>query len=282
MPKYKRTWSEEQKKALSEKIKARWALARGDTPADPLSTVPPTEPVAPLSPTPIEVQEQITEHPPTADNADVAELTQRVKQLEGFLRELAARPTQSPQGVQAGPQGLVGTFERYRLEPNYYPDPRERLRVEPRLSRFAFDDNYELAWEVATSQYKTLDGINTKEPRFTLKLIVKVYDNVTNELTNKRFVILKGVFHEDPDDALLIAEREGITVDETNQKAFLDEMRYLRFRDWLLEAFYPTPPPAADNRKEVVIGNKLVELYEVNSSTPESMAPFFAKAPKKF
>ena len=114
-----------------------------------------------------------------------------------------------------------------------------------------------------------------------LSLIVKVYDDLSGELTNRRFVILKGVFHEDPDAAISIARDNGITVDEANEKDFLDEMRYLRFRDWLLEAFFPTPPPPSNNKKEIVIGNKLVEVYEVTSTQAESMAAGFASMTKK-
>lgn len=211
---------------------------------------------------------------PSTDNADYQELLDRIKELE------KARIPQSA-GPQAGKTGLVGTFERYTVTPDYYPDPSQRLAQEPRLQRFAFSDNYELDWAVGLSQYKTIDGVNTKEPKFSLKLIVKVYDEETGELTNRRFVILTGIFHEDPDAAIMVARDNGLTVDEDNEHDFLNEMRYLRFRDWLLEAFYPTPPPPSSNKRDMVIGNKLVEVYEVSSDKPESMAKGFSQLTKK-
>lgn len=227
---------------------------------------------------------------PNSENDDYGALTARVQELEAFIKniatqkaEAAAEAPQTPQNTAVvGNGSVVGTVTRFVMDPNYYPNPIDRLADEPRLARFAFRENYELGWEVGISQYETADRIRTKEPKFTLKLIVKVFDDETGEATNKRFVILRGIFHEDPDAAIAIAADNGITVDEVNQKDFLDEMRYLRFRDWLIEAFFPTPPPPARQTKEVVIGNKLVELYEVSSESSESMAGFFAKAPKKF
>ncbi len=233
------------------------------------------------------LNEQVAQAPAPSPDQDLAKLTEQVQEALAEIARLKAAQTapaapQAPtqqMGIQSG--ALTGTYERYRVEPNYYPNPTERLSDEPRLQRFAFKDNYELAWEVQLSQYETADHIRTKEPRFLLKLIVKVYDDISGELTNRRFVILKGIFHEDPDAAIYIANQNGIAVDVENERDFLNEMRYLRFRDWLLEAFYPTPPPPSNNKREVVIGNKLVEVYEVNSTTSESMAAGFASMTKK-
>lgn len=226
------------------------------------------------------LNEQIINTPDPSTDPDYQTLLKQIQEAHQAIAEL--RRQQVPNsGVDMAGGRLTGTYERYRVDPNFYPDPTPRLRQEKRLSRFAFDDNYELKWEVQLSQYETIDHIRTKEPRFVLSLIVKVYDDETGELTNRRFVILRGVFHEDPDAAIAIARDNGIEVDENNERDFLNEMRYLRFRDWLLEAFYPTPPPPSSNKKEVVIGNKLVEVYEVTSDKPESMAKGFADMSKK-
>lgn len=229
------------------------------------------------------VNERLIAQPSEAPQEEsVDDLKTRLLELEGTLQKiLAGQAAQPLSTAQAGPQGVTGTYEKFTTKATAYPDPRERLSKEPRLARFAFDDNYELGWAVTPVRYKTIDGINTSEPKFTLKLIVKVYDDTTGELTNRRFVILQGVFHEDPDAAIQIAQDNGIEVTADNEKVFLNEMRYLRFRDWLLEAFYPTPPPPSSAKREVVIGNKLVEVYEVNSQTTESMAPFFGTGPRK-
>jgi hypothetical protein len=228
------------------------------------------------------LNEQIIKTPEPSTDPDLTTLTRQVQEALAEIARLKAVQTPQPVQYASAVSGvLTGTNERYRVDPNFYPDPTPRLRKEPRLSRFAFDDNYELKWEVQLSQYETVDKVRTKEPRFVLSLVVKVYDDETGELTNRRFVILKGVFHEDPDAAISIARENGIEVDEQNEKDFLDEMRYLRFRDWLIEAFYPTPPPPSQNKNEVVIGNKLVEVYEVTSDKPQSMTAGFANMTKR-
>jgi hypothetical protein len=227
------------------------------------------------------LNEQIVKTPEPSTDPDYQTLLKQIQEANKAIAELKAQSTQPTQQVDMAGGKLTGTYERYKVDPDFYPDPTPRLSQEKRLSRFAFDDNYELKWEVQLSQYETIDHIRTKEPRFVLKLIVKVYDDDSGELTNRRFVILQGVFHEDPDAAIAIARENGVQVDENNERDFLNEMRYLRFRDWLLEAFFPTPPPPSQNKKEVVIGNKLVEVYEVTSDKQESMAAGFASMSKK-
>jgi len=227
------------------------------------------------------LNDQVINTPPP-DNQDLETLTRQVQEaLEEIKRLKAEKVEKGTQQASVAGGTLTGTYERYKTDADYYPDPTERLSNEPRLSRFAFKDNYELKWEVQLTQYETIDKIRTKEPRFVLSLIVKVYDEETGELTNRRFVILRGIFHEDPEAALYIARENGIEVEAQDEKTFLDEMRYLRFRDWLLEAFYPTPPPPSQNKREIVVGNKLVEIYEVTSDKSESMVSGFASMTKK-
>jgi hypothetical protein len=254
----KREWTEAERKAFGEKMKQK-RLERQ------------------------QAQEQLANAPAPSTDPDLTALTKQVQEALAEIQRLKASqtPVQAPQQASANGGVLTGTYERYTMNPAHYPNPCARLAKEPRLARFAFDENYELSWEVQVSQYETVDKIRTKEPRFVIKLIVKVYDEETGELTDRRFVILTGIFHEDPDAALSIARENGIEVDATDEKTFLDEMRYLRFRDWLLEAFYPTPPPASKAKKEVVIGNKLVEVYEVSSTKTENMAAGFASMTKK-
>ena len=164
---------------------------------------------------------------------------------------------------QAGPS-VLGTNDKYTLDPLNYDDPTERLSNETRLQQFAFKLNYELKWNVSSTSYKTLDGINTREPKFNLDLIKVVLDD-EGEQTNKRFVVKSLTFHEDPDAAVIIAKENNIPVDESNQVDFLNEMRYLRARDWLIECFYPPKSTKESNKKQTVIGNKLVDIYEINS-----------------
>lgn len=197
-------------------------------------------------------------------NEDLAKL---VKELQTRLDQI--KPETSPQLTS---RGVVGTVDRYVMDSANYPDPRPKLIAESRLSRFAFGENYELNWEVVPTRYQTIDGIWQQEPKFTLELIGVGFDDDTGEKTDRRYTICRGIFFEDPEAAVVVAHENGLTVDEDNQKQFLDEMRYLRFRDWLLEAFFPVINSAPKkDRKEMVIGNKLVETWEVSSENPERL-----------
>lgn len=221
----------------------------------------------------------VEENPTNLSNDDVQALLRRVRELEDNFKmaETRAQAAERQNGVQGAPQitnraQMVGSFEKYITDKAYYPDPRERLANEPRLQRFAFPINYELSWNVTTTQYQTLDGLNVREPRFTVELIKIVMDEETGEPTNGRYVLRTCMLHEDPDAALEIARQEGIEVGD-DHKAFLDEMRYLRIRDWLLEAFYPKPSTTKKDKKEMVIGNRVVQFYEVNSQDSQTI-PF--------
>ena len=82
------------------------------------------------------------------------------------------------------------------------------------------------------------------------------------------------IFFEDPDAALAVARENGLDVRDYEEKEFLDEMRYLRVRNWLLEAFYPpTITNKKQNKKQMVVGNQVVEYYEVSGVDSASM-PF--------
>lgn len=203
--------------------------------------------------------ETFNQPPPEED------LRSLVEELQNRLNNLSQQ-----QGPQLTSRGIVGTIDRYLMDPANYPDPRPRLQEEPRLKRFAFGDNYELTWEVVPTRYQTIDGVWQQEPKFTLELIGVAYDPDTGERTNRRYTITRGIFFEDPEAAIVVARDNGLEVDETNQKQFLDEMRYLRFRNWLMEAFFPpiSSAPKKD-KKEMVIGNKLVETWEVSSESSE-------------
>lgn len=199
-------------------------------------------------------------------NEEISDLLRRVKELES--RQFTPQPGFNPQG------GMVGTLEKYTVNPKYYPDPTERLAREAKLQRFAFPINYELKFDVAVTSYQTKDGVNTREPRFTLELHRIVMDEDTGQPTDGRYVISRAVFHEDPQAALIIAREQGFDVDTLSEKDFLDEMRYLRIRDWLFDVFYaPKNTGAKKNKKDMVIGNKLVEYFEISSENSESM-PF--------
>lgn len=267
-------WTMEQRKAASEKAKA--AIARkkaanlvsleqtageSDQPAEPTFEDVANASIEPADPGPQNVE-----------IGDILRRLQEMEQREQYWRQQATQP--QTQGPAVGANGLIGSIEKYKLDPKYYPDPRERLSLEGRLKRFAFPENYELEWNVGVSQYRTIDNVYVREPKFTLELNRIMLDELTGEPTNGRYTICRMIFHEDPDAALVVAREQGVRVEDFEEKAFLDEMRYLRMRDWLLEAFYP-PRPSQEkkNKREMAINGKLVEYFEINSESSEPM-PF--------
>jgi hypothetical protein len=258
--------SPEAKKAASDRMKAMHAAKAAEKAQ--------VEPLLPEEPTEDEgVRPEVTGVQPTQVIPDgYAELLKTVAELQA---RLDAQPQALQQQAQINHAGaLVGTFEKYITDPDYYPDPRERLSHEPRLAKFAFPLNYELGWEISVSAYETKQGVHTEEPRFSLELNYIIRDEENDEPTNGRYTLRKAVFHEDPAAAMAVAREQGIPIDKTNQKAFLDEMRYLRMKDWLIEAFYPARPDVKKQaKKQMVFGNRVVEYFEI-SSTESSGVPF--------
>lgn len=209
----------------------------------------------------------------TIQNDDYNTLKQQVEELKQLIASQAKQQPAQPQGAQITSTGLIGTLHKYNTDPSYYPDFTKRLALEPRLSRFAFGENWELEFSVKTSTYTTLDNRRVDEPQFTVQLIGVVFDDDGNK-TEGRYVRRQMIFFEDPDAAMTVARENGLNVEDFEEKTFLDEMRYLRVRDWLLENFYPPKNiNRKQNKKQMVVGNQVVEYYEV-SSVENSDIPF--------
>lgn len=204
-----------------------------------------------------------------APELETNEILRQLKELQesnALLKAALLNNQQQPTGQTANigaNGGVVGIVEKYLVDPANYPDPTERLSQEPRLQPMAFNLNYELDYSVAVSQYEN-KGINYKEPKFMIRLNRVVLDDQGNP-TPKRYIARQMVFHEDPQAALVIARDNGIEVDQTNEKQFLDEMRYIRVRDWLFDIFWPKPTQESEKIKEEVIGGRLVQVFTKNS-----------------
>lgn len=214
-------------------------------------------------------------HEPTnhsSDDPSIIELTKMVLELKKQLDEKNSQPDLATQlatalggGSQVSRGRLVGTTEKYSVNKNHYEDPRTRLFAETRLKRIAFDSNYELEWDIAVTSYETKDGVQMKEPKFTLSLVQIVLDD-DGEPTNRRIGKARMVFFEDPDTAIVVANQNGIEVDETNEEQFLNDMRFIRVRDWLLECFWaPKADVSKSNKTQMVIGGQVVDTWEVSS-----------------
>lgn len=161
---------------------------------------------------------------------------------------------------------LVGSTDRFSVNPADYPDPTERLAEEPSLTRYGFKDNYELQWNFTTVSYQNKENIWLREPKMQLDLIVKVYDEDTGEATNGRYIRNRLILCEDPDTAIWMARERGIDVpeDPASERSFLTEMRYLQARDWLFGCLQPNKPQAVNQKQHMVVGGKVVEYFEVN------------------
>lgn len=257
MPRRKMT--DEEKKAFGEKMKkAREAKANAEGPKEEAATVP--------------------EEPTTSNNDQtIDELRRMVLELkaqnDAFLAG-AASVTGGSTGAQVSNGKVIGTTEKYPILKNLYEDPRPRLFEEPRLKRIAFESNYELNFEVSTASYPTKDGINMIEPKFKLQLVQVVLDD-NGEPTNKRVGKAQIIFFEDPETALKVAEQYGLEVDTENEQKFLNDMRYIRVRDWLFDCFWPKGINAEQkNKRPVVIGGQVVDTWEVSTENSGAKIPF--------
>lgn len=239
----KRNWTPEERKAFGDKMKA---ARQNKNP---------------------QIKTEVTEQPvikegQTIGMAEYQDLLRQINELkQNQFTDLIQALKGNPDTV-VGNGKLTGTFEKYITSADRYPSPVDRLMVEHKLQRFAFPLNYELIYGVSVSEYETIDHVRTKEPKFSLTLVRIVLDEETGEPTNKRYEICRLVMHEDPEAALVIARDNDLVVEEENEEKFLNEMRYIRMRDWLLECFYPAPIKSESNRRESVIGGKLVMTYE--------------------
>jgi len=204
---------------------------------------------------------------------NVAELKRQIEELAQRLNQVQSQPqTQQTSQPQVTARGVIGTYEKYSIDPADYPDPTKRLAEEPRLAPLAFKSNYELKFDVESTHYETKNGVDTAEPRFTITLVRIGFDD-QGVPTDKRYVVKRLLFHEDPQAALTVARENGFDVKSMGEREFLNEMRYLRARDWLFNVFWPTPVSGTQARREEVLDNQLVEVYEVSGESPQNI-PF--------
>lgn len=230
----KKEWTEEERKAFGEKMKAGRA-AKANSPT-----------------------EQTTSEPKTVEISE--------DKLNYILEELgrlkANNQNQPLQQATLGAKGVVGTTEKYSTSKNLYEDPRERLLNEPDFQRFAIRDNYEITWEILVSRYQTAQGLWFTEPRFELEL--RRLDLDEEGRTKRKFLIQKYVKHEDFDAAIDIAKALGIEIDDSMSKEFIDEMRYQDIKMWLRDVFFPPKTITASNsgQTQAVINGTVVTVYE--------------------
>lgn len=203
----------------------------------------------------------------TIDQQDVGELIKQIQELKDMQFMLMADKIKSGGNTDAATVSngkLTGTVEKYILDPNNYPDPRDRLRAEKKLQRFAFDLNYELQWIIGESRYETIDHVRMVEPRFNLILTRIMLDEFSGADTGGRYDVAQIIMHEDPTAAMIIAQQQELDIPREDERLFLNELRYIRLRDWLIDCFYPPAPTTTKQKRDMVIDGRLVEYYEKN------------------
>lgn len=260
-------WTEERKQAQRERMKQfhQNKNSKQKVIMDEVSKIPEEVTVGTIP----DISQSVTPTPnpdgtpvQTLGEQNVDDLIRQIQELKDMQWKMMAGQVGNV-GPSVSNGKMTGTFEKYKTDPGLYPDPGERLAEEPKLQRFAFKINYELAFEVSESAYTTIDNVRTKEPKFKLELVRKMMDEETGDDTGGRYSVCQIILHEDPETALIIARQNGLPVDENDEAAFLNEMRYIRMRDWLVECFYPPKVETERTRKDTVIGGKLVQYWEV-------------------
>lgn len=171
------------------------------------------------------------------------QLKQLVDALSGGTRDSAPAQAFQPTGQQVNSQGqVIGSIEKFPIDPDYYPDPIEDilkwLDANPRTRRFAFRDNYYLTWEMTSVPYDTKFGTSVREPTFHLTLYSPLYDE-DGEDTGRFRVIQSLHFNEDESTALGIAAEMGFQANAGNMREVMNQARIERIKRWLLSVFFP-------------------------------------------
>jgi hypothetical protein len=254
------------RKAFGEAAKARAAERKAKKQAN--SSEPVVNTTKTETPTPVAHPSANTDGDDEVNQESYDDLKRQIDELKSYLFDKKPQ-TQPENSLGVNNQGgLIGSIEKYLVDPANYPSPVERLMKEARLAPFAFDVNYEIDYEIHTTKYQNKDGVNMREPRFELELRKIMLDD-NGVPTDKRIIARRMVFHEDPQAAITIARENGVDVDEQNERDFLNEMRYLRTRDWLLDIFYPKPAQKARDTRYEVIDGQQVQVITVNSEEPQ-------------
>lgn len=197
----------------------------------------------------------------------------KFEELENTLNTTQNNRSHSARlGAGGEVQGIVF---RYEVDKGYYPDPTDRLLSEPRLARFAMKENFIFRWSIDGVEYKK-NNITYAEPRFTLELFRKLYDE--DGLQNgKAALVARQMLHEDEFTTKIMAMKMGILDNfEDNDEGFralMNEIRYQRFQQWLFAIF--TPPKIETHRKRPltqVIDGKAVEVYDTEVLTDKDRA----------
>lgn len=248
----KKEWTDEERAAFGAKMKAkRLEKEQQRESAKPQQEVSPSQAHTDQAP-----QSQAETVTITQDQYQA--LMARLDAVDAAKTE-TVRPSDNGFDQYGKPQGVI---QRYSLDPAHYSSPLEQLYNLEELRRFGLKDNYEMTWDVDQTIYETKYGTSMADPKFTITLKKKMYDGA-GLLTDKRIIVQTGVFFEDPAASVKEAVALGLPIDKANTPEFLSQMRFLRYKQWLLDVFNPNPPTSTKARiTPTVIDGKVYEIED--------------------
>jgi hypothetical protein len=245
--------SEEQKQAASERMKAMHAAKKASktnsTPSETNSGINLT-------------QEQFDQ---LINRLTVAEAAIAYR---GVTPDQALDAKAEMTGAFIGPNGIQGQIVKYNIEPDWYPDPSERILDMPELSRFAPRQNYEIKWTVTGVEYEK-NNISYAEPRFTVE-IRRIMFNEYGEPTTQRAIVGRHIQHEDENVTRMVARDMGFQ--DLDERKLRDEVRFQRIRRWVLDMLTPMrQPDRVDNVIEMAIDGKVIPVIDISTNADKAV-----------
>lgn len=167
-------------------------------------------------------------------------------------------------GASVGSQGVQGVVQKYPVEASHYPDPRDRLYDLPELKRYAMRDNYIITYEVQGVTYEK-QNVTFTEPRHVIHLYRRLYDDDGTD-SGKVALVNRHYMGEDELVTKIASQKLGLDINKWQEA--VDEVRFLRIKQWLLDLFRPVNIQTKTRQKTVqVIDGKAVEVYDTESVT---------------
>jgi len=225
--------------------------------------------------------------------------------IAAIVQTVMALQQQNPQAINATPEqkldetakhlttdqanyarisanGVQGVVFKFPVDSEYYADPTDRLYDEPSLKRFAMRENYIFRWAVDGETY-VKNGVTFSEPRFTIELFKRLYDEDGNPQINPKTghptmaLVARQFQHEDELTTRVAAQRLGILEkyanDERGFKLLMDEIRYYRIQNWLLAVFSKAKISTFNRQSRTMnINGEIVEVFDTEKLTDPAKA----------
>lgn len=167
--------------------------------------------------------------------------------------------------INVGKNGVQGRVFKYPIEKSFYPDPTERLYDEPLLKRFNLRENFYFDWEVEGVEYEKY-GVTYAEPRFIVRLFRRLFEDDGLTPNGQLALVNRQIQHEDEIAARTAASKLGMQDKFEDFQEMMNEMRYYRIRQWLLDLFSPVQVHSHNKQSTtMVIDGKVVEVFDTEA-----------------